>query len=42
MSLSAFLHIATACLLGGAFALFVDNVVTHILDGVVEVDDEYL
>lgn len=42
MSLSTFLHIATICLMGGAFALFVDNVVTHILDGVAEADDEYL
>lgn len=42
MSLETFLQLTSIFLFGGAFALFVDNVVTHILDGVVEADDEYL
>lgn len=42
MNLETFLQYFTICAFGGAFALFVDNVVTHILDGVAEADDEYL
>lgn len=40
VSMETFLCLATVCLMGGAFALFMGNVIDHILDGAVETDDE--
>lgn len=42
MTIEPFLELLTACLMGGAIALFVTNVFDHIVDGIEEADDEYL
>lgn len=42
MILETFLYYFTMFICGGVASLFVDSGVSHILDGVAEVDDEYL